>query len=115
MDSVGRYGKLGQHFTPLIPFSEPQHVGRSFGAILGVEITDDGLEGTFVRINVHGQVRIDEGTHVADAFAFACFKEKFFFSFKSYVQRAMSSRIGKSDDVVLDLLGLHYRMQAFVR
>ncbi|VDO39170.1 unnamed protein product [Haemonchus placei] len=70
MDGVGRDDGLGQPFTLLIPFysvsPDVELFIRSSGADLGVEITDDDLEESrqaFVRINLHGQVRIDEDTY----------------------------------------------------
>ncbi|VDO28091.1 unnamed protein product [Haemonchus placei] len=51
------------------------------GDSLGVEITDEDLEEScqpFVRIDVHGQVLVDEDTYTAGASVIACSKEQFF-------------------------------------
>ncbi|VDO43533.1 unnamed protein product [Haemonchus placei] len=45
------------------------------------------VDGAFVRIDVHGQVRTDEDTYAADASADACSKEQFISSLKYSVQR----------------------------
>ena len=55
--------------------------------------TSDLVRQTFVQIDVHGQVGVDEDTYTAVASAIACSKKQFFSSPLDGVQRAMPPRI----------------------
>ncbi|VDO24855.1 unnamed protein product [Haemonchus placei] len=99
---------------------------RSSRANLGVKITDDDLEESVIFSVEPLQIHIEhfelfffvalccfrtnrclwpseEDTYAADACAVACSKEQPLSSLKYSVQWAMPSRLGQSDDVVLDL------------
>ncbi|KAK6761781.1 hypothetical protein RB195_022750 [Necator americanus] len=72
--------------------------------------TSDSGRKLFERVDVLCHTRVDEDANSTNTSTVACSLEQFFSSFIYGVERVTSSRLGQSDDVVLDLLGLHYQI-----